>query len=976
MHKLTKDNKTFIYLCENHIFLKRLVTILFFLINNLHAQTPYSLLLDQTKGLPSNAVYDVMQDSKGFMWFGTDVGLIRYDGDEYKIFYSTKQTSLSGSSVREDKMGRIWYENFDGYLYYVEKDTLHALKQNKPAAYAPISLTENHLFVGQQEGIDVYDVGTLKLLKTIQLDHIQNCVSSHEAFFAIIDDVIHKIDKNFQIKKTNYLKKQPEALKQIFYHQNKIYILGRYNALQKIWVFDTDLNFLETLPIPEIETSINYAHFIENELWIHTPKGTFNYSIKPNFFFKKVYFEDKSISAVLKDRQGNYWVSTTNQGVLLVANLEDLFFPLENFLAYRIVNIGEEYLIASKKGELALYDKNFKKKKVIKPLSDNTEIYFLHYDTLSKGIFFSSKGFTFLPEQDYNKKKFYEIAIKDIVRIDEKYFAFVASVYCGLISFENTNKSSIWDKSNNYNPLVPDYLTAILSQSRGKAVAYDATKNVIYFATNMGLFRVDTQSTTEIKFDNSSFYASRLFFTNKRLYALSTKGNFYVIENEKKLYQLNFLFGAKENEIKLVKKFGNDIYIITSKGLFSFNTLNQKVRIIDANITASEINDFTINGNFIILLNNEGVTRISLSEEKKNKVIPKLQLRNFIAGNISLNFENKIVLKHNENDINIAFSVLDFSASHTNKLYYRLNKGTWKELNERSLRFEALQSGSYFLEFKINEQINPKTVHFTILAPFWQTSWFWIACSFIAFGLGFAYYRWQLKNLQNQNKLLQEKFNLEQELNKSVLTSIKSQMNPHFFYNALNTIQAYIFTNDKLKANSYLAKFSKLTRLILEHSERENISLSEEIEALKLYLDLEKMRFKEDFSYQIHTEKVSNKDNIELPPMIIQPYLENAIKHGLLHKESDKKLDIVFEEKEKELIVTIEDNGIGRKRSMELNQIRSEKHHSFATKANEKRLEILNKAGNKKVGVDIIDKYENDLPIGTKVLISIPLQKM
>lgn len=952
--------------------MKKFVTILFFLIDNLHAQTPHSLHLNQANGLPSNAVYDVIQDSRGFMWFGTDAGLVRYDGNEYKVFYSPKQTSLSGSSLREDKMGRVWYENFDGYLYYVEKDTLMALKQNKPAAYAPISLTENHLFVGQQEGIDVYDVGTLKLLKTIQLGYIQNCVSSHEAFFAIIDDVIHKIDKNFQIKKTNYLKKQPEALKQIFYHQNKIYVLGRYNTLQKIWVFDTELNFLETLPIPEIESSINYAHFIENELWIHTPKGTFNYSIKPYLVFKRAYFEDTSISAVLKDRQGNYWISTTNQGVLLVANLEDLFFPLENFLAYRIVNIGEEYLIASKKGELALYDKNFKKKKVIKPLSDNTEIYFLHYDTLSKGIFFSSKGFTFLPEQDYNKKKFYEIAIKDIIRIDEKYFAFVASVYCGLISFENTNKSSIWDKSNNYNPLAPYHLTVILSQNRGKAVAYDATKNIIYFATNMGLFKADSQKVVELNFENTSFYASRLFFTNQRLYALSTKGNFYLIENEKKIYQLNSLFGAKDNEIKLVKKFGNDIYIITSKGLFHFNTLNQKVRIIDANIAASEINDFVVNENFIILLNNEGIIRISLKKENNNKVIPKLQIRSFWAGNTLHNSEEKVTLHHNQNDINIAISVLDFNAPHLNKLYYRLNKGAWKELSERNLRFEAMERGDYLVEFKINEQIKPKKISFVVLAPFWKTFSFWINCFLVIFALGFLYYRWQLKKIQEQNKLLREKFVLEQELNKSVLRSIKSQMNPHFFYNALNTIQAYIFTNDKLKANSYLAKFSKLTRLILEHSEKENISLSEEIEALKLYLDLEKMRFKEDFSYQIQTEKVKHKDNIELPPMIIQPYLENAIKHGLLHKESDKKLDIIFEEKEKELIVTIEDNGIGRKRSMELNQIRSEKHHSFATKANEKRLEILNKAGNKKVGVDIIDKYEGDLPTGTKVVLNIP----
>jgi two-component sensor histidine kinase len=920
-------------------------------------------------------VYDVMQDSKGFIWFATDLGLIRYDGSEYKVYYSPQQTSLGGSSLREDKMGRIWYENFDGYLYYVEKDTLQALIQNKPVAYLPIGITENHLFLLQKDGIDVYDIATLNIVQKIQVHTtiLENTSTSHEAFFMIADDIVYKIDKNFQIKTSHKLNQTQENLKQIFYYQNKVYVLGRYNTLRKIWVFDTNLNFIGTLPIPEITTSINYANFVENNLWIHTPKGTFLYALQPTFQFQKVYFEDKSVSAVLKDRQNNHWFTTTNQGVFLVADLNNLFFPLENYLPYRIIHIDNDYLLATKKGELILYDKNFVQKKLIKPSSDNTEIYFLHYDSLSQSIFYSSKGFTFLPEKNYAKKQFYEIALKDITKIDDKYFAFAASGYCGLINFQTNKISTIWDKKSIYSKNPPHYFVEIIRKSRGKAVAYDEDKNVIYFATNIGLFRTDTQKTTELKFNNSSFYASRLFFANKKLYALSTKGNFYFIDDEKKLYLLNFLFGAKANEIRQIKKIKDKLYVLSNKGLFNFDVVTQKMQIIDANINTSEINDFTANENFLVLINDKGFIRISLAESKKNKVIPRLQIRSFVAGNLSHNFEEKILLKHDENDIHIAFSVLDFNAPHLNKTYYRLNRSEWKELNERNLRLEALKAGNYLLEFKINEQTSPKNINFIILVPFWKTLWFWIGSSLLVLLLGFAYYRWQIKKLREQNKLLQEKIILEQQFNKSVLTSIKSQMNPHFFYNALNTIQAYIFTNDKIKANSYLAKFSKLTRLILEHSEKENISLAEEIEALTLYLELEKMRFKEDFSYEIHTEKVFHRDSIELPPMIIQPYVENAIKHGLLHKENDKKLDLIFEEREKELLVIIEDNGIGRKRSTELNQIKRGKHISFATQANEKRLEILNKASNKKVGVSIVDKYDKDLPTGTKVILNIPL---
>jgi LytS/YehU family sensor histidine kinase len=255
-----------------------------------------------------------------------------------------------------------------------------------------------------------------------------------------------------------------------------------------------------------------------------------------------------------------------------------------------------------------------------------------------------------------------------------------------------------------------------------------------------------------------------------------------------------------------------------------------------------------------------------------------------------------------------------------------------------------------------------------------------ILCFLLALAVGFTYYRWQLNKLRNKNKLLEdknrllnEKIELEHNLNKSVLKSIKAQMNPHFFYNALNTIQAYIFTNDKTKANSYLAKFSKLTRVILEQSEKETISLGDEIESLTLYLELEKMRFKEAFEYTIEHKTDTHKDSIEFPPMLIQPYIENAIKHGLLHKDSDRTLCILFEEIKQHLVITIDDNGIGRKRSEELNKIKNDKYQSFSTQANEKRLEILNHT-NDKIAVKIIDKNgANGQSLGTKVILTIPI---
>jgi sensor histidine kinase YesM len=389
-----------------------------------------------------------------------------------------------------------------------------------------------------------------------------------------------------------------------------------------------------------------------------------------------------------------------------------------------------------------------------------------------------------------------------------------------------------------------------------------------------------------------------------------------------------------------------------------------------------------LKNNTLLLLTNSGIIKADINNStiKKEKAI--LQITNLSASGKLFNQNESTNLPYNQNDITIRFSVLDFGTSKENNVFYKVNDDDWKKVSNetRLIEFASLKPGSYNIQFKINDTITASTVRFTIITPFWQSIWFMILCFLLALALGFTYYRWQLNKLRNKNKLLEdknrllnEKIELEHNLNKSVLKSIKAQMNPHFFYNALNTIQAYIFTNDKTRANSYLAKFSKLTRVILEQSEKETISLGDEIESLTLYLELEKMRFKEEFEYTIEHKTDTHKDNIEFPPMLIQPYVENAIKHGLLHKESDRKLFILFEEITNHLVITIDDNGIGRKRSEELNKIKNNKYQSFSTQANEKRLEILNHT-NDKIAVKIIDKNDtNGQSKGTKVILTIPI---
>jgi tetratricopeptide (TPR) repeat protein len=245
-----------------------------------------------------------------------------------------------------------------------------------------------------------------------------------------------------------------------------------------------------------------------------------------------------------------------------------------------------------------------------------------------------------------------------------------------------------------------------------------------------------------------------------------------------------------------------------------------------------------------------------------------------------------------------------------------------------------------------------------------------------------AYFLFSRYKIKQKNELLKaqlaeaEKLLMaEKKVTESELKALKSQMNPHFIFNALNSIQEQFMYGDKLKANEQLSNFTYLTRQILEVSGKKSISLSTEVEILTKYLELEKMRFQQDFTYQISVAAHIDDDYLKIPPMLIQPLIENSIKHGLMHKNGEKYLEVIFSLTDDEafLICSVTDNGIGRSASAKINATQ-QKHLSFSTDAISQRLQLLNPA----VTLDEVFKYidlkdEKGDAIGTKLEMKIPI---
>jgi len=287
-----------------------------------------------------------------------------------------------------------------------------------------------------------------------------------------------------------------------------------------------------------------------------------------------------------------------------------------------------------------------------------------------------------------------------------------------------------------------------------------------------------------------------------------------------------------------------------------------------------------------------------------------------------------------------------------------------------SVRYPGLSPDKYIFEIKTSNSDNIESsvhqIRFNIKSPFWRRGWFILTMLILAGCFLYSRYYTHLQRMQQQNEY-------EQKVRVSQLTALRTQMNPHFLFNALNSIQEFIILNEKRLANEYLAKFAQLMRTYLNHSSKEWIPLHEEISALKLYLELEKLRF-DDIKIDIQIAPELIQEEILIPPLFVQPYVENAFKHGLLHKKQDRKLNIYFQKNKKHFLeVIIEDNGVGRKKALEIKNSRYRKNTSFSTTANQQRLELLNHNANKPIQINIIDLYENEIATGTKVVIYIPI---
>jgi ligand-binding sensor domain-containing protein len=332
-------------------------------------------------------------------------------------------------------------------------------------------------------------------------------------------------------------------------------------------------------------------------------------------------------------------------------------------------------------------------------------------------------------------------------------------------------------------------------------------------------------------------------------------------------------------------------------------------------------------------------------------------------------------LKHTDNKLLLRFGLLRFDRQYDINYWYKLKSSDeWVLLgNKTELTLNELQPGGYTLTIKAtnvagDKILNEKNVSFHIKPPFWQTWWFRLLIAIISLLAVYYFFRSREKNIRTKAAIKQQMAELEGK-------ALRAQMNPHFIFNSLNAIQELIVTENYNGSYQYLSKFSKLLRMVLNNSEKNMIALQDEIDMNRLYLELESLRFKQSFHYSITTNEKIDTDTVQFPSLLLQPFIENAIWHGLMHKEDEKRLTVFFTETNGLLQCTIEDNGIGRAKAVQIKaqKIGAAHFQSKGTELAMHRVQALQQLGLSNASVNIIDLFdEQNVATGTRVVILIP----
>jgi len=902
-----KNNFTIILLKLDGIVKQTILPLLLLLSISSWTQEPITKIIGTESGLPSQTIYKIDQDSKGVLWIATDRGICSYNGFEFRDYKSALYKDYSMVYLRIDSQDRIWHLNISGELYYIKDGKVNPIRDNIYDNY-PINsfeIKDNKmiLFVNHKNKVKVllYELidNGIKFIKEINRGKkygpaITKGSSLYINQYIKNNTLIQEFDSEDNHQSTYRI---DDKIIKILTVSNDMFIGKNENKVILI----------NESHVEEISQTVDYDHaeIYDSICWLLSSNGLQALSFIDNKpILETPILTNYKIQSLFKDMEGNFWVGTRNSGLLFIPDINSIVYNTDNseltsnHVRTLTITKSNKLFIGLDNGKVAhLLDKDIS---TLKP-DFGKEINSIIVD--ENNIFVASNKFITKANLNTNQTIRLKAAAKAISLRQNKNILLALSNK----SIELSKKI----KSFEHNFSIEN----VIDNNRAYAVESDS-KNRLWLGTVRGLFLYNSEnefldtilnyniSDIEIINDSTTFvstFASGIF----RIINLQIDSNF------------NKSIKLSSNNTSDLYYSKDSLYISTAEGLDIINVLNNKITYLNKNsgLPIKEINASVSEGKFIWVATGKGLYKIP--KPKPYSGASKIYIDRVRINQKDTTILNKYKLNKDQRYVNIQFSTPEFSSSDLINFYFRIigQDTTWQLAYNNKIQISKLPYGKNEIEiFALNintlSQSNIESIEFNIETPLIYQRWFKVFVLILVISIILTLWTKYISDKHNKEK---ELLINQRQIDGFKLIALQNHMNPHFISNSLFTIQNLIDKNERWQALTYTSEFADIVRQTMFMTTLERINLSEEIEFLKDYIRLEKARFEypPECKFIYDNRIINKKSKIKIPPLLIQPIVENVFKHADFSGQNESKLKICFWKTKNYITCEISDNGTG-----------------------------------------------------------------
>jgi ligand-binding sensor domain-containing protein len=937
---------------------------------------------DIAEGLAGSTAYCITQDADGFIWVGTETGVSRFDGTHFKNF--TTADGLPDIEVIQifgDSRGRVWMAPFRKSVCYYYKGSIHNPEndsvlrrlrfEGNVGGFAEDAAGDILL---QEEAVlqVVTPLGSVIRFDSLDGEPIRSCWAISRSatgnFLAqvgqkIIEFSVKGVIRSFPISMFSFLPSYValNPWQVIYFGKGRQYVVLSFS--------DNKRTILSTVPVVG---HVNFSLVDDSLAFINSFTNSRQYDCRT--LKREIFLPGKDVSRVFRDATGSLWFTTLSEGIFRLNSDELRSIRMttkagEPCAAYSISLIGHELWVGCNRNLYFRYSFPTPALATGGSPSVISRNRLLLIDTAGpETVVCCSDECVYISPLPLISSPWFVLhaGIKSAVSIDNHHWL-IGTATGAFILDPGRHK-----------------ITDTICRERTTVVYYST--DTAYFGTLNGLYRKTAGHAPEFLGEKTPFLRRPISCMTR-----SADGTLWIASyddagvigyrNDKVIAMITQREGLTSNICQCLQINGGTLWIGTDKGLnrVEINKPGYPVSRYTVNdgLGSNMINTLFSAGRMVYVGTNAGLSFFDTSHTKNSEPCRLQLLAVLNSGKDRLEDTTGLVLPYQDKAVRFEYAGISYRSVGGVRYRYRLLglDSNWRETGQTFLEYQTLPSGNYWFQLQAINKFDIRsgliTLPFVMATPFWQTAWFEILGVIVFLSLIWLVVNRRIRQIRSrqdqQDRLMREKAELENK-------ALQAQMNPHFIFNCLNSIQQFIFDGDELAVNNCISGFARLIRATLHNSSRPFISVMDEIDYLSTYLSLEKMRFKDKMEYLIEVDPAIDQQNSLLPPMLIQPYVENCMRHGLRHKEGGKGyILITMRRREGRLMIIVEDNGIGRKKAIEYKSREHIEYQSKGMSMTADRIRIISAVYGGDISVKVDDILnEGGKPAGTRILISLP----